>query len=384
MPQKTYPSEKSAYIDPLTGISVTRLTNSQTNHNVHIYFTENAFTKGGEEIFFLSDRDTEGFENVFSVNSRTGLMTRHTAYTDKAVSALSKDPQSRYLLYNLKNTSVIQDVKTGVSQKIADAPEGFKAGRVSLNCDGSMIGVLYNEDVNVEHGLNYSGFEEKMYRVKRCLIYLFPFENGKVGTGRVAVRDTFEGGHLQFSPVNPHLFMYCHEGPWHLVLQRIYLVNTQTLDIMPCFRQNKQDSVGHEFWTQNGLVFFDNRGPGHDGTITVHRTQAVASEMAESDFIPYAGLADETGKVLRTYPLPHYCNHYHGNSRNTLLVGDEVDDLVTIDLTCEPPMLKKLCHHGTSWNGQFTHCHPTISWDDTQLLFASDREGAVNLYLIEL
>ena len=384
MLRKTYPSEKSTYTDERTGATVTRLTNSKTSRNVPVYFTENAFAKGGEAIFFISDRDTPGVDNIFSVDMKTGAITRHTAYTDRPVTHLSKDPHSRYMLYNHHNAAMILDLKTGAEKEIFKTPQGFKSGRISLNCDQTLIGVLYNEDVQVEHGLNYTGFAEKMYRVKRCVIYMFPFCEGEIGEPIVAVRDTCEGGHLQFSPVNPHLFMYCHEGPWHLVMQRIYLVNTETLDILPCFRQNKEDSVGHEFWTRNGLIFFDNRGPGHDGTITVNRTQAVATETPTADFVPYAGLADETGTVLKTYPLPHYCNHYHGNSQNTLLVGDEADDLVLIDLTKSPPELKTLCHHGTSWNGQYTHCHPTFSWDDKHLLFASDREGGINLYLVDL
>ena len=53
------------------------------------------------------------------------------------------------------------------------------------------------------------------------------------------------------------------------------MFNTVTRHVKPCFIQEEDDSIGHEFWTRDGLVFFDNRGRGHDGTITSDKTQAV-------------------------------------------------------------------------------------------------------------
>ncbi len=382
LPQ-TYPSEMRVFFDPLTGRKITQLTASQNCDNVHLYFTENAFTRGGREIFFTSDRDTPGKDNVFTVNRDTGIITRMTDYTDEGIAQLTKDPDSTVLLYNHGREVVLHSLVTGEKQVLYTFPEGYRPGRLSLNCDHTLVGILMNEDVQVEHGINYAGFEEKMYRVKRSRIVFVPLDNGKAGTPFIGVRDTCEAGHLQFSPTDRNLCMYCHEGPWHLVMQRIFIVDTDTLEVFPCFRQNKEDSVGHEFWTRDGNVFFDNRGPGHDGTITSHRTQAVARETAVSGFIPYVGLTDKTGTLLTKTLLPHYCNHYHCGSDPKILVGDEVDDLVRIELTKDGPLISKLCRHGTSWYGQKSHCHPTVSWEDDAVLYASDLDGKVQLYLID-
>jgi oligogalacturonide lyase len=152
----------------------------------------------------------------------------------------------------------------------------------------------------------------------------------------------------------------------------------------PCFRQSEQDSVGHEFWTQDGYIFFDDRGPGHDGTITSHRTQAVATDVRvnENAMVPFVGLADRKGNVVRRIDMPYYCNHYHANPDNTLLVGDDVDDLVLIDISGAETRLEVLCNHRTSWHTQDAHCHPTWSWDGTRILYASDHGGRINLYLV--
>lgn len=154
----------------------------------------------------------------------------------------------------------------------------------------------------------------------------------------------------------------------------------------PCFRQEEQDSVGHEFWTRDGFVFFDDRGPGHDGTITSNRTQAVATSVAvnENSMVPFVGLADINGNVVRKVDMPYYCNHYHANPDNTMLVGDDVDDLVLIDISSGVAKLTTLCNHKTSWHDHPAHCHPTWSWDGKRILYASDFGGRVNLYLLDV
>ena len=50
-----------------------------------------------------------------------------------------------------------------------------------------------------------------------------------VDTGKVAILHEEKAwlNHLQFSPTDPKLLMYCHEGPWHK-LHRIWLINVET------------------------------------------------------------------------------------------------------------------------------------------------------------
>jgi oligogalacturonide lyase len=134
------------------------------------------------------------------------------------------------------------------------------------------------------------------------------------------------------------------------------------------------------------MVFFDNRGPGHDGTITSDRTQAVVTDVHinQNSMVPFVGLIDRRGELIKQIDMPYYCNHYHANPDNSVLVGDDVDDLVLIDIAGETATLEVLCNHGTSWRTQSSHCHPTWSWDGSRILYASDVGGRINLYLIEL
>ena len=125
-------------------------------------------------------------------------------------------------------------------------------------------------------GPNYAGFKDRYYLVKDGRITLAYLD----GSGWFDVfKDTHQVGHFQFCPDDSTLGTYCHEGPWNLVTQRIWLLDFVSREAKPCFRQDEQDSIGHEFWTQDGYIFFDDRGPGHDGTITSDRTQAVATDV---------------------------------------------------------------------------------------------------------
>jgi oligogalacturonide lyase len=199
-------------------------------------------------------------------------------------------------------------------------------------------------------------------------------------------RDTQWLGHFQFCPEDSTIGSFCHEGPWNLVTQRIWLLDFVGRTAQPCFRQSDEDTIGHEFWTHDGLLFFDDRGPGHDGTITSDRTQAVATDTAvnQNTMVPFVGLADRRGRIVRKIDMPFYCNHYHANPDHTVLVGDDVDDLVLIDISGEQAQLELLVgNHGTSWHTQSSHCHPTWSWDGAHILYASDQGGRVNLYLVD-
>ena len=105
--------------------------------------------------------------------------------------------------------------------------------------------------------------------------------------------------------------------------------------------------------------------------------------------IPFVGLADRRGNLVRRVDMPYYCNHYPANPDNSILVGDDVDDLVLIDIGDgrRPPgdeaKVEVLCQHKTSWHTQSSHCHPTWSWDGSQILYASDHGGRMNLYIVE-
>jgi len=386
---QTWPAEGREFKDERTGRTIWQLTT--TGNNVHLYFTENSFDAATNAIIFTSDR-ASGEErgphespryDLFRLDLGTGIITQLTDEPD-GVASVTKTPDSQIVVYISGRQVRALDTASGEARTVYAETGAFSLGAPSIARNRRYVAFCRNEQVEVPRGPNYTGFKESFYAIKDGRVTLARLD----GSGALDVwRDTHWLGHFQFCPDDSTIGSFCHEGPWNLVEQRIWLLDFTRRAVWPYFRQNEQDSIGHEFWTHDGLIFFDNRGPGHDGTITSTRTQAVATEVAvkaEEGFRPYVGLADRFGTTLRTIDMPYYCNHYHANPANTVLVGDDVDDLVLIDISGERAELKLLVgSHGTSWHTQSSHCHPTWSWDGSRILYASDRGGKVQLYLVE-
>ncbi len=384
---QTWNSEIREFKDKKTGRTIRQLTS--TGNNVHLYFTENSFDVHRGEIIFRSDRasgeDKAPHEhplyNLFRMDLDSGEIVQLTD-EETSIGNVTKTPDSRIVVYAAGNRIKKLDTESGEISTIYKETGNFRVGAPSISSNRRYVAFYRNEKVDVPRGPNYAGFKDHYYLVKDGRITLAYLD----GSDWFDVfKDTHWVSHFQFCPDDSTLATFCHEGPWHLVTQRIWLLDFVSREARPCFRQQEQDSVGHEFWTQDGYIFFDNRGPGHDGTITSDRTQAVATKVAvkQKTMIPFVGLADRNGGVVRRIEMPYYCNHYHANPDNTLLVGDDVEDLVLIDISGEKAKLEILCNHKTSWHTQSSHCHPTWGWDGSRILYASDHGGRVNLYIVE-
>jgi oligogalacturonide lyase len=377
---QTWSTEIREFKDKKTGRTIQQLTS--TGNNVHLYFTENSFDDSKNEIIFRSDRasgedrapqDYPAY-NLFRLDLGSGEITQ---LTDEAqsVGGTTKTPDSRLVVYTTGSKIKVLDTETGEITTVYEETGNYTVGSPSISHNRRYIAFCRNERVDAPRGPNYTGFKDRFYRVKDGRITLAYLD----GSGCFDVfKDTHQVGHFQFCPDDSTLATFCHEGPWNLVSQRIWLLDFVSREVRPCFRQEECDSVGHEFWTQDGYIFFDDRGPGHDGTITSSGTQAVATDVQvnENEMVPFVGLADRKGNVVHRIDMPYYCNHYHANPDNTVLVGDDVDDLVLIDISGTEARLSVLCSHSTSWHTQNSHCHPTWSWD-------SDRGDRINLYLVE-
>lgn len=111
--------------------------------------------------------------------------------------------------------------------------------------------------------------------------------------------------HLLFSPTDPTLLMYCHEGPWHKV-ERIWTIRTDgTQNTLIHKRTMAMEITGHEFWSHDGkTIWYDLQVP-----------------KGEAFYV--AGYHIETGE--RTwYHLERneWSIHFNVNENNTLFCGD--------------------------------------------------------------
>jgi oligogalacturonide lyase len=86
--------------------------------------------------------------------------------------------------------------------------------------------------------------------------------NPKTGALTTFHRSTDWLNHVQFSPTDPSLLMFCHEGPWDLV-DRIWTIRTDgtgLIEIQP--RTMKREIAGHEFFSADGKwIWYDLQTP---------------------------------------------------------------------------------------------------------------------------
>lgn len=68
--------------------------------------------------------------------------------------------------------------------------------------------------------------------------------------------------HVQFSPTDPGLMMFCHEGPWHKV-DRIWTIRTDGSQLKKVHtRTMDMEIAGHEFFSADGkYIYYDLQTP---------------------------------------------------------------------------------------------------------------------------
>jgi oligogalacturonide lyase len=87
------------------------------------------------------------------------------------------------------------------------------------------------------------------------VLYSVNLQTGKV---TILLHSTDWIGHMLFSPVDPTLLMYCHEGPWQKV-DRIWMIHADgTHNELIHKRTMAMEIAGHEFWGLDGqTIWYD-------------------------------------------------------------------------------------------------------------------------------
>jgi oligogalacturonide lyase len=186
------------------------------------------------------------------------------------------------------------DTNTGEVRKLVDLPAGVMVA--SVNADETLGVGTYNEGptpdsiapatpfappppagANAPNAQANAGglvqSDQKGQMMERRLaaripvvlfvIRLEPGPNGeKAGDMKVLLHSTDWIGHMLFSPTDPTLIMYCHEGLWQKV-DRIWMIHADgTGNVLIHKRTMFMEIAGHEFWGLDGrTIWFDWQYP---------------------------------------------------------------------------------------------------------------------------
>lgn len=176
------------------------------------------------------------------------------------------------------NTIYKADLETGAITKLAKLPP--RANIATVNADETLGAGVYDETEQgaaQEYGRNNPRPqsaqkpgeraplvqpEGKGAMMERRLAARIPVVVFTVELNTGKVHELFHStdwiGHMLFSPADPTLLMYCHEGPWQKV-DRIWTIRTDgTHNTLMHKRTMLMEIAGHEFWGLDGeTIWYD-------------------------------------------------------------------------------------------------------------------------------
>ncbi len=257
------------WVDPATGHRIVRL--SKEPGTASLYFHQNAYTADGAKIIVTSPR------GISTIDLKTREITPIVEGQRSVIVAGRKTGQ----VYYMKEGAIYAaDVNTKVSREVAKLPARHTVA--TLNADETLLAGAYVEGDEQPSGqvqrrgprtqptgpdgkpLNKAEAKEVMLdaRLKAALPMALFTVNVKTGEIKIIHRATDWLNHFQFSPTDPGLLMFCHEGPWHKV-DRIWTIRTDGTGLTKIHsRTLEMEIAGHEFFSADGqTIWYDLQTP---------------------------------------------------------------------------------------------------------------------------
>jgi oligogalacturonide lyase len=263
------------WIDPATGHRVVQLSTEPGSES--LYFNLNPFTPDGKRMVIttsngiaLVDLQTHAVEKIVEGRThiiQTGRKSGKIYYAERKVEdgvtnqwVCSLDPSTKAVQKILK-------LARGQQVSAVNADETLLAGTFVERTDwgtNEFFDGGPNARTDVERANAYRGKKGMMMEdrlAKRYPMELF-FYNIASGKTKRVNRCTDWLGHLQFSPTDPNLLMFCHEGPWHKV-DRIWTIRSDGSDLKLIHKRTlTMEIAGHEFWSADGdTIWYDLQTP---------------------------------------------------------------------------------------------------------------------------
>lgn len=253
------------WIDPDTGHRIVRLTDEPGSAS--LYFNQNGYTANGKEMVYTTP---EGI-------SVLDLATHATHPVVKGrVRIIVTGHKTQNVYYIKDNTVCATDVDSLVTREIAKLPP--RGTVATVNADETLLAGTYiagdGPDYNPNRPPGPQTLEQprnkgEMMEERLAAHLLMGLFTININTGEMK---TIHGStdwlnHLEFSPTDPTLLMFCHEGPWHKV-DRIWTMRTDGsgphagAPTKIHTRTMAMEIFGHEFWAPDGkTIWYDLQTP---------------------------------------------------------------------------------------------------------------------------
>lgn len=254
------------WIDPDTGHRVIRL--SDEPGSASLYFHQNAYTSDGEKLIITTPT------GLSTINLKTRAIEK---VVEGRVNVIVTGRKTGHVYYARNGVVYATDLNTKATREVAKLPP---RGSVSnVNADETLLAGIIDEGPgpggpgirNPPPGTapgaprddSYPSKGEMMERrlAERRPLRLITVDT-KTGEVRTLLRGTDWFNHIQFSPTDPTLLMFCHEGPWHKV-DRTWTIRTDGTGLTQIHRRTMNMEIeGHEFFSGDGkMIWYDLQTP---------------------------------------------------------------------------------------------------------------------------
>ncbi len=260
------------WIDKDTGHKIIRLSRREGN-NRSFYFHNNPFVpaladEGDKMVFYGSqkqrqtDRRNRERRQLFTVNLKTLEIDQLTDHPGP-ISGEIVGKKRREVFYQSSDSIFTTHVDNHDTRLVYVFPDSIKGFITTLNADETLLAGVYSvpEKGEIYRQHPKKGNYFKLIYEAKLLHTLFTI-NIETGELNIVHSDTAWLNHVQFSPKDPNILMFCHEGPWHL-LDRIWLINIETGDVRLMHKRTvDREIAGHEFFSGDGkTIWFDLQIP---------------------------------------------------------------------------------------------------------------------------
>ncbi len=296
-PLPTDPLPKE-WIDPDTGHRVIRL--SREDGTASLYFHQNAYSADGKKLVVTNPH------GIATINLETRAIEQ---VVEGRVNILVTGHKTGRIYYTRDGAIFATDLDTKKTTEIAKMPpQAGPRGAVAVNADETLlVGIAPDPDGKViprTPPANGGGgsLEANWAAGTPKMLYTIEIATGKF---RKIYTENDWTNHLQMSPTDPNLIMFCHEGPWHYN-DRVWTIRTDGtgLKLMHERTQN-MEIAGHEFFSADGkTVWYDLQTP-------------------KSTVFWVAGVDLATGhRTWYNLQRPEWSVHYNVSADGKLFAGD--------------------------------------------------------------
>ena len=376
------------WIDKDTRHKVIKLTRNGRS-NLSFYFHNNPFI-GNKMVYYSSnptiassDRTIETYSSTSARNKQLHLLDLKTFKSEQLTSHASPmsgeivHAKSGNIFYQIKDSVFLVNANTKKVKLVYVFPENFKASITTVNADGTLLAGAKSDDKEREIFRNYPNKSDYFTRVYDAKLPRTLFTvNVNSGALNKVFTDSAWLNHIQFSPTDPRLLMFCHEGPWHK-LNRIWTINIDSKEVKLMHKRSMDMEIaGHEWFQPDGRkIWFDLQQPrsvkffvaGTDvKTLEQKKYELTRDEWSihfnlSHDQKLFCGDGADAGQVAKAK-----------DAMWVYLFRPQADKFVS-------ERLVNMKHHGYKLEPN-VHFSP----DDKWIIFRANFEGIENVYAVEV